>query len=665
MTQPFSGKRREWPLAAIFTWRFAAVTTIPIVILSLLFAFYFAPKIKQEVENRHESYATGVVSQTERYFAIATRELGTLRRLIDSGVRFDDELSSLLDSYAMASDFYEAIYLADSRGRIISIGLPSATRGLRGNHLGLDLSAREFIKESQVQGKPVWSNSALSAISGRLSVAVAVPVGDLTLIGEIAVSPLPELARKLTEQTPLVVMMIDRGNQLVAHSRDTYANQQLNLGDLPLVQRGRTEHATGTHAFEFDGKSWVGSARLVSGPDWLVVVAEAPESAYAQIHGFWLRLGIGFGLALLAAMGAATWAARMLSQRFEPYNKQAQAIANGCYELPPIDSGTIELNRIGDSLLRMGQAIQDREIAMRQAQKELLELNTTLEDRVDERTDEMTRANVELVQTLETLHETQDHLFRSDKLAALGSMVAGIAHELNTPIGNSLMAASTLNDHNRSFDKELAAGPLRRSTLDRFVADNRVATEILLRNLGRAGELITSFKQVAVDQTSSQRRNFTVNEIVDEILMTLNPTLKKTPYMVDTDITPDLWMDSFPGPLGQVLTNLINNALTHAFDGRQYGVIGIKAVWTGDKSRIVITLTDNGKGIPPANITRVFDPFFTTKLGRGGSGLGLNIVHNLVTGILGGHIDVASVEHEQTRFSIELPVKAPIVVGAE
>jgi signal transduction histidine kinase len=244
-------------------------------------------------------------------------------------------------------------------------------------------------------------------------------------------------------------------------------------------------------------------------------------------------------------------------------------------------------------------------------------------------------------------------------------MVAGIAHELNTPIGNSLMAASTLNDHNRSFDKELAAGPLRRSTLDRFVADNRVATEILLRNLGRAGELITSFKQVAVDQTSSQRRNFTVNEIVDEILMTLNPTLKKTPYMVDTDITPDLWMDSFPGPLGQVLTNLINNALTHAFDGRQYGVIGIKAVWTGDKSRIVITLTDNGKGIPPANITRVFDPFFTTKLGRGGSGLGLNIVHNLVTGILGGHIDVASVEHEQTRFSIELPVKAPIVVGAE
>lgn len=293
---------------------------------------------------------------------------------------------------------------------------------------------------------------------------------------------------------------------------------------------------------------------------------------------------------------------------------------------------------------------------IKRLETELRSLNSELEDRVQLRTRSLEQANNELQRTLSELRSTQDRLVQADKLAALGSLVAGVAHELNTPIGNALMATSTLQESLRQFRERLQQG-LRRSELDAFVQQVGTADDIATRNLERAAELISSFKQVAVDQTSSQRRRFELAEVVHEILLTLQPVLKRSPFAVEVQVPSGIWLDSYPGPLGQVLANLIQNALLHGLQGRPSGCVRIDAAVEGEHLRL--SVSDDGKGISQHLQDRVFEPFFTTRLGQGGSGLGLHIVHNLVTGVLGGRIALQSNPGHGARFTIHCPLLAP------
>jgi signal transduction histidine kinase len=276
--------------------------------------------------------------------------------------------------------------------------------------------------------------------------------------------------------------------------------------------------------------------------------------------------------------------------------------------------------------------------------QELAALNESLERRVAERTEAMRHA--------------QDELARSERLAALGSMVAGVAHELNTPIGNSMVAASTLNDKIRGLGEQFEGG-LRRSGMRQFLDDAQGIGELLARNIDRAASLVSSFKQVAVDRTSSQRRKFDLGAVIQENMNTLSPVLRKTPYEVTVDVAPLVAMDSYPGPLGQVLAALVSNAIVHAFDQRGHGRLSITVpVPEGEQAEIIVS--DDGAGIAPANLNRIFDPFFTTRMSEGRSGLGLNIVHNIVTTILGGRIHVDSLPGVGTTFRITIPLDAPM-----
>lgn len=285
------------------------------------------------------------------------------------------------------------------------------------------------------------------------------------------------------------------------------------------------------------------------------------------------------------------------------------------------------------------------------AQAELASLNASLEARVQERTQALQSA-------LESLQRAQGELVRAEKLASLGALVAGVAHELNTPIGNAVMVSSTLRDLHRQFERTVASG-LKRSALSAFQAEGREALEVIERNLRRAAELITSFKQIAVDQSSYQRRPFELGEVLHELNLMLSPTLRRAQVALIDAVQPGLRMDSYPGPLTQVLMNLVDNAVMHAFEAphsrRQVRITGEAVADRG----VRITVADNGQGIPAELLPRVFDPFVTTKLGRGGSGLGLHIVYTLVTDLLGGRVAVDSEVGQGCTFTIDLPRHAP------
>jgi PAS domain S-box-containing protein len=298
----------------------------------------------------------------------------------------------------------------------------------------------------------------------------------------------------------------------------------------------------------------------------------------------------------------------------------------------------------------------------REAQRLILEMNESLERTVAWRTEELRQANTELKGALDHLKSSQDALLQSEKLAALGRLVAGVAHELNTPIGNSLLSATTLAEYTGLFAAEARAKNMRRSTLEAFVAQSQEAAGILVRNLEKAAHLIASFKQVAADQASSQRRSFALKEVVDEVLLAHRPMLRKSPIQVAADIPASIRLDSFPGPLGQVLGNLITNAVLHGYEGCAGGTVSVSARLDADDI-VEIAVRDQGCGISEANLKRIFDPFFTTRLGRGGTGLGLAICHRITAETLGGAIRVQSRPGQGTTFLVRVPLRAALGAG--
>jgi PAS domain S-box-containing protein len=266
-------------------------------------------------------------------------------------------------------------------------------------------------------------------------------------------------------------------------------------------------------------------------------------------------------------------------------------------------------------------------------------------------------AQHDLAAVLSTLKQAQTNLITSEKMASLGFLVAGIAHELNTPIGNSLLTASALADMVHGFEQRYAEGGIRRSELEAHLRETRTACDIMTTSLRRAADLINSFKQVAVDQTSDKRRTFDLHDVVKDTFATYAAQLRRANCETHVDVPTGLELDSYPGSVGQVLSNLINNTLLHAFEGRSHGVIAMSArALDGD---VEFVFADDGVGMPPKVLHQVFDPFFTTKMGQGGSGLGMNIVYNIVTNILGGHIDIASDPGQGTRITVRLPKMAP------
>lgn len=260
----------------------------------------------------------------------------------------------------------------------------------------------------------------------------------------------------------------------------------------------------------------------------------------------------------------------------------------------------------------------------------------------------------ELEQTLSHLRDTQNDLVEAKRMAALARMVAGMSHEINTPVGIALTAVTHLEEAIAALRQSVQEGRLRRSDMERFL-DNAGESIVLARsNVQRAGELVRSFKRVAVDESSEARRQFDLANYLAEVILSLRPLLKRLPHRVEVDCPAGIVLDSYPGALAQVLSNLMMNAVEHAYGEGQAGTIGIACRAVGDS--VELCFSDDGKGISEADQEHLFEPFFTTRGNAGGSGLGLHIVFNLVSKVLKGSIGCTSRVGHGTSFTIRIPL---------
>jgi two-component system NtrC family sensor kinase len=292
----------------------------------------------------------------------------------------------------------------------------------------------------------------------------------------------------------------------------------------------------------------------------------------------------------------------------------------------------------------VGRAINAR--TSQDAQTELSELNRQLETRVEQRTAQLKMAQSQLVE--------------SEKMAALGGLVAGVAHEVNTPLGVAVTAVSLLQESINGLQRRFDAGELDEPHFVAAISEQHRVLALMEENLRRAANLVKSFKQTAVDQTADVRQSFDLRGLVERTLDAVHPATRKVCSAIELVIPVELQLDSYPGALGQILTNLLLNAVRHAFvQLHSDNQIRIEVAMAQQPGRIRLTITDNGAGIPPENLPRIFEPFFTTQRGQGGSGLGLSICYNLASQRLGGTLKVDSTRGCETAFTLEIPLQAP------
>ena len=347
-------------------------------------------------------------------------------------------------------------------------------------------------------------------------------------------------------------------------------------------------------------------------------------------------IAVGGGMAFVLASGAGLFVARSITRplkRLEQGMNERAADAAGARFMP-------ESNR-RDELGSMARAtnnflveIDKREGALRSAK---------------ERTED----------TLQRLKDTQSELIQAEKLASLGNLVAGVAHEINTPLGVALTTATVMVSDVRRFEADTRSGQVSFAAFQDFVSRLGEGAHLTVSNVERAAALVHSFKQVAADQASGERRIFDLAGFTDDLFTSLGPMGKRAGHRLMVNCEANIRMDSYPGALAQVLTNLLANAYTHAFPDGQPGEIDVAVTRRG--SRFVrIAFADNGRGIPPGNRAKVFDPFFTTGRASGSTGLGLHIVYNLVTATLGGFIALQTRSGKGTTFVLDLPLAAPV-----
>lgn len=286
----------------------------------------------------------------------------------------------------------------------------------------------------------------------------------------------------------------------------------------------------------------------------------------------------------------------------------------------------------------------------------LKELNITLEKRVADRTKALMDANVLLKKALEQRNEVQTQLVEMENMAALGTMMSSLTHEINTPVGVAITAISHLRTIQQEYNQRFDEGNLKRSELHNFFRESAESSEIVERNLIRSTQLIKTFKQLSIDQHSQDTRSINLCGYMDEILLSLKPRLKRAKHLFCIDIDPDLEIVSNPGAFSQLLINLIMNSAQHAFNEGQIGHIHISAKLADSGKTLNLTYKDNGKGMSHNTIENLYKPFFTLARSRGGSGLGMHICYNLVVKILRGHIDCQSVINKGVTFKINFPI---------
>lgn len=617
---------------------------------------YFETRFEETVYKQQMALATSVAQNVDSKLVLARDALATLVQDAPSDLlRNPDKAQAFLDRQrALLSIFDNGLYLISEEGRILAEA-PFIPGGR-----GRDVSKFDVFKGVTATRKPYISKPFLSVrAKGRPVLSIAVPLfdsqgrmiarfhGSLELLGKNFLADL--IDTKVGNTGYLYLSSIDR--VLILHpSRDRIMTNGPPPGQNLVYDRSLVEQEGSGRTVTSLGVPTLVSFKRIPSTNWVLGVNYPEEEAFASFYQA-QRTFIWLIAAGTLAVVVVVWLLmRRLTRPLEAMTAHVTDLAN-----KQGDARFLRSNA-RDEIGTLGQAFDKMIVQLETKEQSLREVNATLEQRVSQRTAELEASNAKLTHTVAELSKAQNHLVQTEKMAALGGLVAGVAHEINTPVGISVTAASHLVEEVRILNRRFQAGTLTRADMETFAATATESSALILTNLQRAAELIKSFKQVAVDQSGGHYRRFNLKDYLQEVIRSLSPQFRRTGYDISLSCPDPLFLFGDPGDFSQIITNLVMNSLAHGFEGLDAGHIRIDVGESG--ADLLLRYSDDGRGIAPEHLSHIFEPFYTTKRGKGGSGLGLHVIYNIVSQGLGGSITCSSTPGQGVLFEIRIPRSA-------
>ncbi|MDC7235665.1 MAG: ATP-binding protein [Spirochaetales bacterium] len=626
---------------------FISVGSVSLVLVSSYIMLYRLPQLEKQNERSVSVASEVMAARSELMLASVLEKL----RLFAASSNFlsSGQVNEVIHDFLEDNEDIQALLLLDEKGITVAADIKGPSYQSGQTMIGNDLSYNPLYLDAIEYRKPVWSDKYLSLLAGDTTIGVAVPGGQYVAIAEVSIDYLLSAIRLAVGSEYLDVWVIDRLGEVVIDTERVFTPGVDNLMGLDFVQQAARENITLLDV-DYNGVRYNVASSHSDFLGWIFLTRMPAGLAHPDIYSrivdmFILVIFQGLLIVMITPLASSP-----VSRSMRDLAVYASELSGSKVQPPWVSQSVREINVLADNLKFLADEIRQRENSLK-------ELNSELEDRVVQRTRELRSANRELEKSVQDLNMMRDELVEAEKLSALGALVAGVSHELNTPLGNALMAVSTVYEHHLAFTG-ISGEDLTVQDLESYKEHVGTGIEISQRNLEKAAELVRSFKQVAADQTSSKRRSFSLEDMLSELLLTLQPLTKRTPVSIIRKLQPGISMNSYPGILGQIITNLITNAVQHGYGSGEEGLIILSSQQL-EEDEVVITIQDFGKGMSKTVSKKIFEPFFTTRQGQGGTGLGLSIAFNGARQVLGGNLEVESEPGGGTLFTLRLPANAP------
>ena len=648
---------------------FSVLTAVALFLVSSLGYFYTAHQLTESIQNEMREIVNTHVSTLDGWLDSKVKILDTSANTVNlSSVRKEDLSESHFSGFKRVDEELSDLYFGTVDGRMIdgSGWIPPAD---------YDPRNRPWYRAAVQADKMVFTDPYVDMTTGKMAISVAMPIKDEKgkLIGVLAEDILLDTIKKTIDKINLrgqgnAFLLDSSGLVLIHPDGELVLKNVAELEGIGGAENTLKELLTTEQGFvnyKHQGVQKIMFYQKIPISGWTLGVAVPMAVIYQPLeelrHQFtMLTLGV-----MLLVIGVCLYVAREITKPMLNLTRAARQIADGNWDVQTDikgkdPMGNNEIAQLAREFNLMARRLAEMMEQRDQAARELQAAHDQLEEKVETRTQELVAANEELqamnqeiIETMDRLKKAQTQLVRSEKMAALGGLVGGMAHEINTPVGVAVTAASHLAKLGQEFLKVYESGTMKRKNLVEYITQSQECSDMVVANLKRAAQLIGSFKTVSIDQASEERRTFKVKEYLTDILVSLQPKLRKTKHTVTIRCEESLEIYSYPGAFAQIITNLLMNSLTHAYEEETAGQIVMEAQIQEDKLELIYI--DDGKGMDEQVLGKIFDPFFTTARGAGGTGLGLYLVYHIVTQQFGGTIECNSALGAGTSFMITVP----------
>jgi len=621
---------------------FLTTIIVPLLIISI-FAMYYATSFLSELsKNNNLQIAENLKVSVENFFSEPENDLRILRDLL----LLDELNASNMDEYTQVFEIYHKNQSKFHHYNIVDVnGISIYNYPLEQNNVGFDYSNSEYYNAIQSGSEKFWSKTHMDTRFSQISIDFALPLQDHILTGTIQLESLSNVLNSILEEDGVIVGITDNTGVYILHSN--YTNVEQRITD-PYVNRRVLNY----EEVQINNDNYFGTNIRSNYQGWNIVLYEHVSKQRDKVLQFSIILSVIIVASTLVVILLGNRLNSILVENLSSFVNRTKSIADGDYSESVDESRYIEFNEIGSNFSLMAEKIQKRESKIVAQNREIETMNRNLELRVQERTKELQESNEMLEQTLSNLNETREQLIESEKLASLGNLVAGLAHEINTPLGIILTVVTYMQELTEKIKGNLSNNALRKNDLLKYTQSMEESEILIFDNVTRTTDLIGSFKLISSDQMSDENRMIDLVDYIENIVRGLEPSLKKKDIHIELMHSGSFEIKTIPGSVYQVMVNLIMNAALHAYE-HMGGTIEIELF--EDEDTVDVVVRDYGKGITEENLKRIYEPFFTTKRGSGGTGLGLNITYNAIKQSLKGNITAQSEIGKGTAMRVTLP----------